>query len=75
MSRSQLRCDPSVLLDLQRESEPVLDVDDIQGDVLLGFNKPFNVQLVFNLKKTEDTNYTSLKQWLKNFPCTTPAPP
>ena len=71
MSRSQLRCDPSVLLDLQRESEPVLDVDDIQGDVLLGFNKPFNVQLVFNLKKTEDTNYTSLKQWLKTFPCTT----
>lgn len=71
MSRSQHRCNPSVLLDLQRESEPVLDVDDIQGDVLLGFNKPFNVQLVFNLKKTDDPNYESLKDWLKKFPCTT----
>lgn len=66
----QHRCNPSVLLDLQRESEPVLDVDDIQGDVLLGFNKPFNVQLVFNLK-TDDPNYESLKEWLKTFPCTT----
>jgi len=69
----QHRCNPSVLLDLQRESEPVLDVDDIQGDVVLGFNKPFNVQLVFNLKKTSDPNpnYESLKGWLKTFPCTT----
>jgi len=51
----------------------VLDVDDIQGDVVLGFNKPFNVQLVFNLKKTSDPNpnYESLKGWLKTFPCTT----
>ena len=68
----QHRCNPSVLLDLQRESEPVLDVDDIQGDVLLGFNKPFNVQLVFNLKEeTDHSNYESLKDWLKTFPCTT----
>jgi len=50
----------------------VLDVDDIQGDVLLGFNKPFNVQLVFNLKeKTDDPNYELFKGWLKEFPCTT----
>jgi len=50
----------------------VLDVDDIQGDVVLGFNKPFNVQLVFNLKEeTDDPNYELFKGWLKEFPCTT----
>jgi len=57
------------LYSIQKRKEPLLDVADIQGDVILGFNKPFITELVFNLAETKDAKgqLQTLKTWLKTF--------
>jgi deferrochelatase/peroxidase EfeB len=49
--------------------EPILPVTDIQGDCILGFNKPFNVRLIFNIKDGNDS-VDLTKAWLKDVPLT-----
>lgn len=45
------------------EREPVLPVNDIQGDILLGFNKPYSQNVVIDI---DETKIDLAKNWLRN---------
>lgn len=51
--------DELVSASAQLEKEPVLPVDDIQGDIILGFNKAFNLNVVVDFKLPEPTPETT----------------
>ena len=56
---------------LNSKSEPVLPVEDVQGDCILGFNKRFTRRLVIGLKDRDDCKVISeTKDWLKRFSST-----
>ncbi len=49
-------------------TEPILEVDDIQGDALLGFNKPYLSILAIDIKKESTMNTTTdFKRWLSEY--------
>lgn len=50
----------------QLAKEPVLPIDDIQGDTILGFNKAYNLELVLNIKNKSPDATTAVKQWISD---------
>jgi len=48
----------------QLENEPIIDVDDIQGDIILGFNKSHQIVTVLNI--TNESQLPKIREWLKN---------
>jgi hypothetical protein len=58
----------SFLEDKLKETEPVLPIQDIQGDFILGFNKRFTTRLVLDLKDTCSPSVIhATKMWIKEF--------
>ena len=51
-------------LELKNKEEKILDVEDIQGDSILGFNQPYNKQILLNLKNDHPATIAGAKEWL-----------
>ncbi|KAL7557865.1 hypothetical protein ACA910_010916 [Epithemia clementina (nom. ined.)] len=49
------------------EKEPLLPIENIQGDSVLGFNKRFTRRLVLNITDSSSKSLASVKNWIQDY--------